>query len=69
MLQTILNNIWQILLIVASLTLIVFLIAIILEVISSTIDRFKNRKIKDQTLRNLQKDLNVLMKNLDKEKK
>ena len=59
MLETILGNIWNLFLIVLTITAIIFLVTLIINFIGATIDNMKQRKMKNEALKSVQEALEM----------
>lgn len=64
MLETVLGNLWNLFLIVLTITAIIFLTTLIINIIFGTIDTFKKRKMQNETLETLQRELENNVKKL-----
>lgn len=71
MLQAILNNLWTLFLIVLTISAIIFLVIIVINIIAVTIDNFNQRKIENKALKEFEKTFlktsNVLDEQTEKE--
>lgn len=67
MLRTILQNFWNITCILFCILLITIFINFILTFIVTTIDMFKKRKIKDEIIAQLKKDMDNFIQDLNNE--
>lgn len=65
MLQNIVQNIWSLAQIIFIITLIIFFFCLIIIFIGSTLEYLKISKIKDESLKKLQKNLNNVVLNLN----
>lgn len=67
MLQTVLQNFWTMVGIMACVAVIAFLVGLIITVITTTIDICQQKRIKDKLLRELYQKLNSTIQELDKQ--